>query len=339
MPNNLIYQKIYSRIKGAKKILLVTHERPDGDALGSICVMMEFLENLSKSYLAYCANLPSANFNYLPHVEKITADKNSFNFAEFDLIIALDCGDIRRTRLADEIAGRNADQFVINIDHHSASPTGRREIDDFADLEIKNPQSASTSELVYNFFRTNKIKINKNMANCLLTGISADTGNFIFPATSDKTIKISSEMLARGANLPQIIENTWRNKSLGGLKIWGKAMANLQINKKYNLAFTVLTLEDIKTDGINPHAKIGVGINEDELEGIANFLSNLSGVKGVLLLTEREDGTIKGSLRSADNGADVSRLARALGGGGHVKAAGFVIEGKLKQIDGGWKII
>ncbi len=318
----ILYQKVFAKIKEAKKILLVTHERPDGDALGSTCAMIELLENLKKSYSAYCADLPAASFNYLPRVEKITADKNAFGFADFDLIIALDCGDLKRTKLADEIAGRNANQFVINIDHHP-------KIDDFADLEIKNSETASTSELVYDFFRANKIKINKTEANCLLTGISADTGNFIFPATSDKTVKISSEMLTAGANLPRIIENTWRNKSLAGLKIWGKAMANLQINKKYNFAFTVLTSADIAS----------AGVNEDELEGIANFLSNLHEVKAVLLLTEKTDETIKGSLRSATGDTNVAALARALGGGGHAKAAGFIVEGKLIKSENGWKIV
>jgi phosphoesterase RecJ-like protein len=322
------FKELKHFINNHDALAVVCHKRPDGDALGSICAIMEFLEKSGRPYSAYCFNAPPANFNYLPRAEKIMSDKNAFNFADFDLIITLDCGDLKRTKLTDEIAGRNADQFIINIDHHPTSPTGRQEIDDFADLEIKIPASASTSELVYNFFRANKIKINKNMANCLLTGISADTGNFIFPATSDKTVKISSEMLILGANLPQIIENTWRNKSLAGLKIWGKAMANLQINKKYNFAFTILTRENIEA----------AGVGEDELEGIANFLSNLHEAKAVMLLTEKTDGLIKGSLRSADNGVDVSRLARALGGGGHTKAAGFVMEGKLEQIDGGWKI-
>lgn len=322
MNNLFLYQKIYAKIRAAEKILFVTHEKPDGDALGSICAMMELAENLGKSYSAYCADAPAPHFRFLPHVEKILSDKNAFNFADYDLIIALDCGDRKRTKLTDEIATRKKSQFVISIDHHP-------KVDDFADLEIKNPLAASTSELVYELFKANKIKINKNAANSILTGISADTANFIFPATTDRTVKISSELLSRGANLPQIIEQTWRNKSLSALKIWGQAMSNLEINKKYNLAFTVLAQNDI----------VSAGISEDELEGIANFLSSLHDAPAVLLLREQTNGTIKGSLRATQADTDVSQLARALGGGGHTKAAGFMIEGKLEKTEKGWTIV
>lgn len=308
-------------MKAAGKILFITHENPDGDALGSICAMMEAAKNLGKPCFAYCFDAAAAHFHFLPHAEKIITDKNAFKFFDFDLIITLDCGDLKRTKLTEEIKSRSSSQFVINIDHHP-------KVDDFADLEIKDPDAASTAELVYAFFKANKIRINKNTADSILTGISADTGNFIFPATSSRTVEISSDLLSRGAGLPRIIEQTWKNKSLAALKIWGTAMSNLKINKRYGIAFTALTQEDISA----------AGVNEDELEGIANFLSNLHEVSAVLLLREQADGTIKGSLRSTRANADVSKLARALGGGGHAKASGFTIEGRLEKTEKGWKI-
>lgn len=324
MLNTFTYNKIYAKIKESKNVLLVCHERPDGDALGSMCAMIELLENLNergskKNYFAYCADAPSLNFYYLPHIEKISSDKSKFKFADFDLIIALDCGDLRRTRLIEEIKNRNTSQLVINIDHHP-------KIDDFADLEIKNPEAASTTELIYDFFKENRIKFNKKIANCILTGISVDTGNFLYPSTTDKTIQISSEMLSYGASFPKILERIWTNRSLAGLKVLGRAMNNLEMNKKYNLAFTVLTLEDTE------------GASEDDLEGISNFLGNLRGVKAVLILFEKPDGKIKGSIRSSDPKADISLLACELGGGGHAKAAGFTIEAKIEKTNGKWKI-
>lgn len=320
MDNEILYNKAFSKIKEANNILLVTHEKPDVDAVSSVCAFIDLLEKLQKHYFAYCFDAPPRQFDFLPHLEKISADKTALNFDDYDLIIVFDCGGVNRTKLSDEINNRSERQFVIEIDHHIKTGS-------YADLEIRDSKRASTAELVYNFFKANKIKINKNTANCILAGILTDSGNFIYMSTTDDTIKISSEMLSRGANLARIMDSTLRNKNLPALKIWGKAMSRTKINKKYNIAFTVLTLDDIGD------------LDEEDLEGIPNFLGNLHNVKAVMVLREQKDGTIKGSFRSAHPNTNVAKLAQALGGGGHVKAAGFTVEGKLELADGGWRVI
>ncbi len=319
MENN-IYHQIYNQIKSANNVLLVTHDAPDGDALAASCLMIELMESLAKPYTAYCHDKPPCQFNFLPHIEKIISDKN-FNFTEFDLIIALDCGGINRTKLADEINGRAKNQRVIDIDHHP-------KLDNYADLELRDPRAAATTEVLYNFLKANRVKINKNIANCVLTGILTDTANFLYPSTSQQTVEIASEMLIRGAKLPQIMENTWRNKSLASMKLWGKAMSRLKINPEYNFASSILTLEEIAESGAD----------EEELEGIAGFISNLDNVKGIIFLREQPNGIIKGSLRTSRRNIDVSLLARHLNGGGHSKASGFKIEGRLEETGSGWKI-
>ncbi len=316
-----IYSKIFQQIKKAQNILLVTHDAPDGDALAAACLMIELMESLAKPHIAYCYDEPPRQFNFLPHVEKIISDKN-FNFSDFDLIIALDCGGINRTKLANEINGRAKNQRVIDIDHHP-------KLDDYADLELRDPRAAATTEVLYNFLKANRIKINKNIANCVLTGILTDTANFLYPSTSQQTVGIASEMLIKGAKMPQIMENTWRNKSLSSMKLWGKAMSRLKINSEYNFASSILTLEEIAKSGAD----------EEELEGIAGFISNLDDVKAVVFLREQPNGVIKGSLRTSRRDIDVSLLAQRLNGGGHSKASGFKIEGRLEETNKGWRII
>lgn len=351
--SDLIYTKIYAKIKEAKNILLVTHERPDIDAVASACALAELLDSLGATYNIYSPGPVPHQFNFIPHIEKVGTDKAAFDFKNFDLIIVFDCGSVARTGLAPEIAGRNKNQYVVEMDHHfhpapstqtlnnagkvysksidsgklhSAIEMGGVKNGNYADLELRE-SAASTTEIVYNFLKTNKIKISKNAANCILAGILTDSGNFLYPSTSNKTVEISSEMLVRGANLGLILENSWRNKSLPALKIWGEALSRLVQNDKYKIAFSVLTLKDIE------------GIDEEDLEGISNFLGNLDGVKAVLLLREQKNGTVRGSLRSAHPTADVAALARALGGGGHVKASGFTIEGRLEKIERGWRVV
>ena len=314
------YKQSLIKIRQAQNILLVTHEKPDCDAISSVGTMIELLEKMKKKYFAYCNDSAPHQYEFLPHAEKINSNKTILNFPQYDLIMIFDCGGLNRTKLGEEIAHRQASQYVIEFDHHI-------KIDDFADLEIRDSSAAATSEMMYDFFKINNLKINKNIAQCILAGTIMDSGNFFFPSTSPKTVQISSEMLALGASLPKIMINTYRNKSIQSMKIWGKAMSGLQINKKYNLAFTILTKEDV--------AKI----NEEELEGVSNFIGNLHNVNGVMFLREQEDGLIKGSLRSAHPTADMAKLAQVLGGGGHKKAAGFKIEGRLEKKGERWKII
>ncbi|PJB18057.1 hypothetical protein CO116_00295 [Candidatus Falkowbacteria bacterium CG_4_9_14_3_um_filter_38_19] len=310
--------KAYEKIKQAKNILLVTHEKPDGDALAASCALAEMLELLGKTYSIYCFDEPPYQYNFLPYLEKF---QTSHNLAQADLLIVLDCGNLKRTMIDQEINDQNGSKIIIEFDHHP-------KIDNYADYEFRIVEAASTTEVIYYFIKHNKIKINKNLANCLLTGIITDTANFLYPSTSSQTITIASEMLTYGAKLPQIMENTWRNKSLSAMKIWGKAMAGLKINKAYNFAVSVLTKKDLDDN-----------LTEEDMEGISGFLSNLDNVNGVLLLREQPDGNLKGSLRTYNPQVDVSLLARLLGGGGHAKASGFTVEGKLEKTSTGWKIV
>jgi len=313
-----LFIKAYTLIKSSQNILIVTHDQPDGDAIASACLMAEVLKLAGKTYRLFCHDKINYPDGFLPHLDEF---KDYYDTFDFDLIIALDCGTVERTKLDKEILSRKDSQKVLEIDHHP-------KIKDYADLEIRDAAAAATAEILYHFLKANNLKITKDLAGCVLTGIMTDTGNFIYPSTSVETINIASEMLARGAKLPQIMENTWRNKSISSMKTWGKAMSNLQINQPYNFAFTVLRREDVPPD-----------VTEEELEGMAGFLSNLKEVNGLLLLRELNDGTVKGSLRTSKPNLNISRLARALGGGGHAKAAGFTVAGKLEKTETGWKIV
>ncbi|MDD4900667.1 MAG: DHH family phosphoesterase [Patescibacteria group bacterium] len=318
MTDHSLFTRAYNLIKAAANTLVVIHANPDGDAIASACLMAEILTLLNKKFSLYCQDQAHAQFDFLPHLEKFTASQERF---DFDLIIVLDCGNLKRTGLAQKIANRLPGQQVLEIDHHP-------KIDDYANLEIRDAAAAATAEILYYFLKANKIKITKNLANCVLTGIMTDTGNFLYPSTSPQTINIASEMLTKGARLPQIMENTWRNKSLASMKAWGKAMSNLEISKKYNFAFTVLRATDMPED-----------ITEEDMEGVSGFLSNLEKTNGLLLLREVPGNKIKGSLRTSRPKVDMARLAQILGGGGHARAAGFTIDGKLEKTASGWRVV
>lgn len=308
--------------KKAKNILFVAHYKPDGDALSSMCAMIELALKMKKDFTAFVKDPPPEQFSFLPNIELIKSEKNWKDFKEFDLIVVLDCGQLERTALVDEINNRIKSQTVMEFDHHP-------KMYGYADLELRYTTSSSTAEIVYNFFYANNIKINKRIADCILTGIITDTNNLLNDATTDAAIKIVSKMMLYGSKYSAIIEDTLRNKSLEGMKSWGKVMSSLEINKKYNLAVSVVTEEDL----------LDSNVSNEELEGVANFLSSIEGVKGVLFLREEKNNKIKGSLRTIVPGVDISVLAKKLGGGGHPKASGFLIEGRIEKLKKGWRIV
>ena len=337
MDYNISYRQVYLKIKNSRRLLIVSHINPDGDALSSVCVFLELAFLLKIQAQAYCESKKGDTFSYLPYESEIFSDKNKLApLTSYDVIIILDCGSISRTNLAEEIraVSNSVDRpYIIEIDHHP-------KIDNFADLEIRQPEKAATVEIIYNILKENKVNFNKNLANCILTGLLTDTGNFLYPSSSNLNIAIASEMLNYGAQFPKIINNTLRNQNLLSMKLWGITMNNLKINSKYNLAYSVVTKEDIDNlIKLGSKEEIERYLNYDVYGDIAGFLSNLSEVQAIMLLREEDEGKIKGSLRTSRATVDISGLAKQLGGGGHPKASGFVVNGHILKTDLGWKII
>ena len=158
-----------------------------------------------------------------------------------------------------------------------------------------------------------------------------DTGGFQNSATTPSAISVASELMNKGANMQHISKFALDQRPVNTLKLWGRALQRLKINKKNKIISTVITRQDL----------IECNANETEMEGVANFLNELDQAQNgvVMVLTEREPGKIKGSLRTTNPLIDVAKLAKILGGGGHKKAAGFSINGTLKENNGGWQIV
>ncbi len=325
------------KIKESHNILIVGHLRPDGDAISSCCAMLEIVKQFNKKGEIFCSGNIPENLNYLANYyqictsleelkDKIKCDKD--NILEcFDLLIVVDCGSLNRTNLSQEIkkSRQNKQPFIIEIDHHP-------KVDDYSDLEIRQNMAASTTEIIYDLSSFLNIKLNKSLSECLLTGIITDTGNFFYPNASAKTLKISAQLLEKGANLSKIIKQVNTNKNLAIFKLWGLAMERLTVHPDYDFAFSVLTLKDLELIS-GDWEEIS-----ETLSSIAGFLSNLANVKATLLLHETAPGMIKGHLRSSNPNVDISTIARQLGGGGHPQASGFAIAGEIIKKNNNWQI-
>lgn len=327
-------QSAYNHLRFSRRILIVGHTSPDADALSSVAAMIEVAQSLELDVRAYADKKPADTYGFIPNEDMISAVEPE-DLLGFDVILILDCGSISRTGLEThlrtmikaEASGQITKRpYIIEFDHHQPVET-------YADLEIRLPEKASTTEIIYHFLKANDLEISKNLASCILIGLMTDTGHFLHANSSQEAIAVSSEMLLRGASLPKIVSNTVNNKSFVSLKIWGRALENMHFNEETGLASSGLTAVELE-ELLKPEAVLSLDLFGD----IVSFLSTLSGVKVALLLRE-EEGRIKGSLRTTDDEIDVAALAQNFGGGGHKKAAGFSIEGRIARTDKGWKVI
>lgn len=316
------FLKIKEKIDSAKHILALAHQNPDGDGLGALLALGIYLRSQNTPHVLFCLDPVPDYFQFLPNVETITSDDTHLSEKEFDLIIVLDSGDLEYAGVHEHFRKLKGLPIVINIDHHYSNTY-------FGHINLVHPTASSTSEIIYHFLDYFRFTIDKEAATCLLTGILTDTGSFSNLATTPTSLEVASRLLASGARIRQITENTLKNKSLQQLQLWGRALSRLKRNEKTGVVSTVITQKDFDE----------LGIDDNGTEGIANFLNNVEEAKAIIVLREKEGGIIKASLRTTHPDIDVSELAKKLGGGGHKKAAGFSVKGKIVETKDGWRVV
>lgn len=306
-------QQIQQELKKAKKIIIVSHPHPDGDALGSIGALMEYLIQLGHFPVIFCATPANPKLKYLPDFPRLENNAEVFKDEEVDIIVVLDCGDLRYAGIAELVHDHPA--TIINIDHHATN-------ENYGHHNMVMKNAAATTEVLYLFFKYNHININHSMATALLAGLITDTDNFTNGATSSDSFAIAGELIRRGANFNLINYYTQKDKTVGALKLWGIALSRLNKHEKLNLAYTYITQADIEK----------CEVDEGAGDGLSNFLNILDNAQIVLVLKETPNNKVKGSLRATGDTLDVSSIARKMGGGGHKKAAGFTVDGTIEEV-------
>lgn len=305
-------------IKKAQRVLLVAHASPDGDTSGSVLAFKAYLDSIGKSADIAC-NDPFPKF-----LEKITDLRFSYpshlDLSAYDA--AIGCDSVERG--FDNILKDLPEKTVsVIMDHHP-------DITLSTDLVIVDAKYSSTCELLYDYFEHQEIEISQQMATFLLIGILSDTGNFQHSNTTPRVIQIASHLLSRGASFSKIIKTAIEDKKLSTLKLWGRAFEKAKINPKNGMIATVLTKSDIEQ----------CNASTEDISQVSSILNTVPGTKFALVLSEREGGIIKGSLRSeAYKGVDVSEIAHRFGGGGHKLASGFEVKGTITETKDGWEIV
>ena len=290
---------ILEEIKNAENIVLMAHEAPDGDAIGSCLAMCLVLKNMGKNPIFLMKDDFPENFNFLPGREFI---KNESDIKKFDLAIVLDCPTIKRVNLELREYFENA-KVKVEIDHHTKN-------DMFADYNIANHVSPATCQILVSSFEYMGIEITKEVGICLLTGIITDTNGFRNTNISVECFEFASWALEHGINLSQIYKNSMLTMTKSKFEIQKLAINRLEFFADGKIAFTYINKED----------DIKLNVKAGERDGIVEIGRNIEGVEVSIFLYEKERG-YKASLRSNEY-VNVADICFTFGGGGHIKAAG-----------------
>ncbi len=316
----ITYTQIKDLIDSATHILLLTDERIDGDTIGSSLGMFHVLKEAGKQVTIFSPKpLPPA-LAFLPGVEVIRRDQAVFEDTTIDLVLIFDCSD--GVYLKTFLPTMKRRVPLVVFDHHVTNPR-------YGTINLIEPESAATADVVWRFVKAMGWVINRQAAQCILTGICTDTSAFSTTNTTSACLEAAHELTKLGAKLQEIVRHTMMSKSDEAMKLWGLALSRLYQDITFDAVATVITRKDLKE----------TGAQDDDVEGLSNFLNAMvDGAETVLVMRETADGGVKGSLRSVTR--DVAALAGKYGGGGHKTAAGFKVEKAiLDEKDGQWYIL
>jgi len=303
--NEGITGEVKARLNQAQKIVIASHVRPDGDAIGSLLGMGLALEDAGKSVQMVLVDGVSSSFKYLEGAEKIVKEPAG----DHDTFITVDCADFKRVGKVFE----NYGQPDINIDHHKTN-------EKFGKLNLIEAEEVATSAILTNHLPEWGLSITKPIAAALLTGIITDTLGFRTANTTPEALRQCAALMETGVDMPDIYMRSLVKKTFPAAKYWGAGLSSME--QKDGIVWGTLTLNDRK--------KSGYGGNDDA--DLINMISAIDGNKVGMVFVEQSNNHVKISWRALEAGIDVSPIAKHFNGGGHAAAAGADIPGTMDVI-------
>ena len=352
--------EIINLIDKSQNILLLTHAKADCDGLGSVLSLYLTLKELGKNVSAATNDPAPENLTFLPSLDVVSNSIGSKDFiikldtsknplskikyhmdgdfmnivvtpkgdsfsskdvsfgkggAKFDLIIVMDAGNLEHLGA---IYDKNTELFfespIINIDHHTSNT-------DFGQINLVDPIAASTTEILFPLLKDMEKKYDKkfiteDIATLLLAGIITDTGSFQHANTSPHSMETSAELLDLGARQQEIIKNIYKTKKLSTLKLWGSVLSKVKVDPIYRMVWSTISEEDLRESGALPEESEGV---------VDDLLTNAPGAEVIFLVKYNDKNLTSVSMRSTSNQINVGKITTDMGGGGHVRAAGFKV--------------
>ena len=300
--------EILEEIKKAESIVILTHETPDGDAIGSSLGLKIALEKLEKDADLIMTSY-AKTFDYLPKIDEI---KKESDIKEYDLAISLDCATFKR--LDNREYFENAKKTIV-IDHHGSNNM-------YGDINYVNPVAPACSEILLAILSYYEIEVDVKIGTCLMTGIITDTGGLQYPATTADTFEYAAELLRKGVDIADICKRTLQTKTKANFELQKRVMDRMELLEDGKVAFSYIDQKDL--DEVNAE--------EGDHEGLVNIGRSIEGVEVSIFIRQKDnENAYKVSLRSGSY-VNVSDVCLMFGGGGHPRAAGALIQGSVEQV-------
>lgn len=315
---NQLFKEAQLVLEQANSVLLTTHERTDGDDLGSVLALAHFLMSRGKKVSIVIAGGVPKQLQYLPLSEIVTEDLPD---ETFELLVISGCSVRERVNHEGILQLKIP---TLNLDHH---PDNKM----YGDVNVVDAKKSAVAELTYDLFKFCKWPLTHEVAICLLTGIVMDTGIFMHSNTKASTLAAAAELMEHGARVATVTKHTYEGRDVASLKAWAHAIENAHYDAEKQMIYSIITSAELDALGNPPLSAF---------EGIVETLNKVPEAKFAMFL-KQDDKVIKGSLRSEEHkGVDVQAIAQSLGGGGHKLAAGFSLLGTLaRNGQGKWEVM
>ena len=299
-------EAVLAALKKARSILLISHISPDGDTIGSNLALRLGLERLGKTVTSVCADPVPRNLRMLPESDRfLTPDQ--VGDERFDLVMSVDCGDLKRTGDSARLFALGAD--TAQVDHHGTN-------DGFTAHNDVDADAPAVALLVHGYLKALGVTPDPDIASCLYAGLSTDTGNFAFPSTGSASFAAMAELMEAGLPLDRMNRALFRERPAAQVRLLTRALQSLRFYADDRVTVMTLTQRDFEECGALPEYS----------DTVVNFGLDIVGVKLTALVRETADGKVKASLRALQP-YRVDEIAHAVGGGGHALAAGCTMTG------------
>ncbi|WP_283640276.1 DHH family phosphoesterase [Mesonia mobilis] len=319
--NSTEIKDLKSLLASPKKIVIVPHKNPDGDAIGSTVALYNFLKSKQHDAVVIAPNDYPEFLKWVPGQEDVlifekNTEKATQLISDAEIIFTLDFNHFSRTGMMEEVLAKTETTYVM-IDHH-------QQPDDYAKFTYSDVSCSSTCEMVYNFIEMldETDKISPEIASALYLGIMTDTGSFRFSSTTSKTHRVIANLIDKGAKNANIHQDTFDNSSYERMQLLGVALNNMKVFSEYKTAYITLSQEELDKHNFK----------KGDTEGFVNYSLGIKGIIfAAIFIENKPDKIIKISLRSKGD-FDVNQFARKhFEGGGHINAAGGKSDLNLKE--------
>jgi phosphoesterase RecJ-like protein len=316
LDKNKLYQKIAKIIDENKKFLIITHDYPDGDSLGSQVALYQLLSGLKKDVASLCSFELPYQYGFLPDLDNIKYSMEEIDLsAREHICFCLDCADETRMNIDFEKLKENV-KLVINIDHHKKNSN-------FGDLNLVESDSSATTEIIYKIVEKHfKKYLNHKMALGIYVGILTDTGKFQYSNTSPVVHKIVSELLKFDISPSRIHKYIYENEPLARFKLIQLVFDRIRYIESTGLIYSYVLENDFR--------KLNLPFSAQD--GIITMLRSKEKAKVAALIKQTSKNNYKISLRTSDSSVDLIKVSGKFGGGGHRMAAGYSDKGSLKKV-------